>query len=118
MQSEEASATDVGFAKMRAELEAEWLRLTRKDLPGLAERHHWPIRLDHCFQRVLLDHACGGVWYERISGRPAYRAADIEILGKAVELGRMVARGDANLPALNHQSLIWRGKRAPLKGRR
>ena len=108
--SHEDPATQNELAIERAELEAEWLSLTREDLPGLAERHRWPIRLDHCFQRVLLDHSCNGVWYDFIIGRPAYKAAGIDILKRAVELGRMVARGDGNLRELNRQSLIWRGK--------
>ena len=95
---------------MRDALEAEWLHLTREALPALAKTGRWPIRLDHCWQRVLLDNACGGVWYKEISGRPTYKAASTQILGEAVELCRKVVRGDADPSALNRQSLGWRGK--------
>ena len=95
----------------RAALEADWLRLTREDLPALAATRDWPIRADHCFQRVLLDHAVGGRWYDWIERRPAYRHLDDARLAKAVALGRCVATGEADLPSLNRQSLAWRGKR-------
>ena len=95
----------------RAQLEAEWLHLTRKTLPARArERVDWPVRLDHCFQRILLDHATGGCWYDHIAGRPAYRHCSPEVLTRAVALGRAVAAGEADLDVLNRQSLAWRGK--------
>lgn len=70
------------------------------------------MHLDHCFQRILLDHACGGVWYERVPGRPAYRCASDGVLADAVALGEAVLEGRADLVALNRQSLAWRGKRS------
>ena len=95
---------------MRADLERRWLRLTREDLPAVARGRGWPVHLDHCFQRILLDHACGGVWYDRIEGRPAYRAAPAEVLTRAVRTAEAVLAGQADLAALNAQSLRWRGK--------
>lgn len=97
----------------RSELEAEWLRLTREALPAAARRRGWPIRLDHCFQRVLLDHAFGGVWYDHVEGRPAYKAAEEGALARAVEAGRAVLAGEADLPALNRQSLRYRSEAGP-----
>lgn len=92
----------------REELEVEWLRLTREVLPALAEARGWPVSADHCFQRILLDAACGGRWYDAIAGRPAYRHAPATVLERAVALGRAAVAGDADLPALNAQSLAWR----------
>jgi hypothetical protein len=94
----------------RAELEQRWLHLTRVALPGVAEARGWPIRFDHCFQRVLLDAACGGCWYDRVEGRPAYRHAPDVLLTTAVELGEELLAGTADLLALNRQSLAWRGR--------
>ena len=94
----------------RAALEARWLDLTRKTLPGLAAERRWPVDRDHCFQRILLDAACGGRWLDLITGRPAYKAIDETRLGAAVALAEAVAAGDADLHALNRQSLEWRGK--------
>ena len=94
----------------RAELERRWLELTRAELPAVAGERDWPLRLDHCFQRVLLDAACGGCWYERIERRPAYRHAPEVLLRRAVELGEELLAGEADLVALNRQSLGWRGR--------
>lgn len=96
----------------RAALERSWLELTRSRLPG-AGGPHWPVRFDHCFQRILLDNAVGGVWYDAIPGRPAYRHAPDEVLREAVRLGEAVLDGGADLHALNRASLNWRGKRGP-----
>ena len=94
----------------RAELEAEWLRLTRNVLPGLAEARGWPVRYDHCFQRILLDNACVGRWYDHVKGRPAYAHAPDEVLLRAVALGAAVVSGGEDLAPLNRRSLGWRGK--------
>ena len=94
----------------RAALEADWLTLTRDALPALARTRDWPVSADHCFQRILLDHAVGGCWYDHVAGRPAYRHLDDDRLAAAVDLGRRVAAGEADLHALNRQSLAWRGK--------
>ncbi len=93
----------------RSALEAQWLTLTRETLPAAATRD-WPVRFDHCFQRILLDAACGGVWYDHIAKRPAYAHAPDEVLTAAIALGRAVLAGEADLVALNRQSLVWRGK--------
>ena len=94
----------------RTELEQRWLRLTREELPALVAERQWPIRNDHCFQRVLLDHACGGCWYDHIAERPAYRHAADGILAAALALGEQVRDEEADLVELNRQSLRWRGK--------
>jgi len=95
----------------RAALEAEWLAMTRETLPALAESRGWPVRSDHCFQRILLDAAVGGVWYDAIRDRPAYRAAPLAVLQTAVTLARDAVNGHADLVALNRQSLAWRRRR-------
>ena len=95
----------------RAALEAEWLELTRVVLPNLAAGRGWPIRADHCFQRVLLDAAVGGVWYDAVARRPAYRFIALDLLRNAVELGRGVASGTEDVTALNRRSLAWRRAR-------
>ena len=76
----------------------------------MAGERGWPLRFDHCFQGVLLDAACGGCWYGRIEGRPAYRHAPDALLRRAVELGEDLLAGGADLAALNRQSLGWRGR--------
>lgn len=93
----------------RAALERRWLGLTRDRMPAAAGPH-WPVRHDHCFQRILLDAACGGVWYDAISGRPAYRHAPEDVLRRAVDLGEAALDGRADLAELDARSLEWRGK--------
>lgn len=93
----------------RAALEDRWKQLTNRDLPKAAGPD-WPVHLNHCFQRILLDHATGGVWYDAIEKRPAYAHASDAVLVRAVDLGEAVLAGRADLHALNRQSLRWRGK--------
>lgn len=95
-------------------MQARWLDLTRRELPGLAGTRGWPVRVDHCFQRILLDNAFGGVWYDHVSARPAYVHADPAALARAVALGEAVIAGLVDLTELNRRSLDWRGK-APSK---
>lgn len=94
----------------RPELDAAWLHLTRKTLPALAAERRWPVRADHCFQRILLDNGVGGRWYDHVAKRPAYAHIDEAALARAVALGQAVERGEADLHALNAASLGWRGK--------
>ncbi|WP_287976883.1 GCN5-related N-acetyltransferase [Sphingomonas sp.] len=96
----------------RAALEAAWLRLTRVTLPGLARERGWPVRADHCFQRILFDNAVGGRWYDVVARRPAYRHIAAASLIEAIALGEAAIAGTVDLAALNRQSLRWRGKRA------
>lgn len=94
----------------REELESRWLRLTREEMPAVAGSKGWPVRFDHCFQRILLDNAAGAVWYEVVEGRPAYRHAPEALLRRAVALGEEALAGVADLPELNRESLRLRGK--------
>lgn len=94
----------------RHDREQRWLTLTRVTLPALASERGWPVRADHCFQRILLDNACGGRWYNHIRGRPAYTHAPDAILDAATALGERAISGEDDLAALNRRSLGWRGK--------
>lgn len=96
----------------RAALEAQWLELTRDILPALARERGWPVRYDHCFQRILLDNTFGGVWYDYIAGRPAYARASDEAIDRALLLARACVAGTADLVELNRKSLYWRRRRA------
>ena len=87
-----------------------WLELTRVTLPGVAAARRWPIRLDHCFMRVLLDNAVGGVWH-RVIARPAIRHISPATLEQAIALGHRVLQEPELLPELDRRSLAWRGHR-------
>ena len=90
-------------------LVAQWFALTRDEMPDIARPRNWPVHFDHCFQRILLDNAVGGVWREQIKP-PAYRNASEATLTRAIELGRQAVDGQADLSELNRRSLAWRGK--------
>lgn len=94
----------------RAALEQDWIKLTRQDVPAAAKTRDWPVHLDHCFQRICLDHACGGCWYDTITDRPAYKAAADDVLRRAVGHARDILTDTADLYEMNRQSLAWRGK--------
>ncbi|MEM1301734.1 MAG: hypothetical protein AAGH17_04055 [Pseudomonadota bacterium] len=103
-------AIDAQTGKKRDTI-ATYLHLTRTTLPALAARRSdWPIENDHCFQRVVLDHICGGVWYDHIP-RPAYRHMTPAQAHEAVHLCHAILDGTADLAALNAQSIAWRKAR-------
>ena len=82
-------------------------------LPAAAREHpEWPIRLDHCFARVILDHVYGRPWREVIAA-PAWRHMEPAELRRAIALAEEIAECRADLPALNAASLRVRGKRSP-----
>jgi len=93
----------------RSKIETRWFDLTRSVMPALGQERGWPVRFDHCFQRILLDNACGGPWREHIEA-PAYKNASHSLLESAIRLGEKAIRGEADLAEWNRQSLEWRGK--------
>lgn len=88
-----------------------YLHLTRTVMPQMARtgRTGWPVRNDHCFQRIVLDTVCGGVWYD-VLARPAWRHLSPTQAAQAVKTCEDIIAGRADLTALNRQSLAWRGK--------
>ena len=69
-----------------------------------------PIRLNHCFGRVVLDWLFQDVWYGKVE-KPAYKHLSAEQLEKCI--GRMETWLDdhAVLVADNAASLKMRGKK-------
>ncbi|HEY8565615.1 MAG TPA: GCN5-related N-acetyltransferase [Beijerinckiaceae bacterium] len=87
-----------------------WRDLIERRLPEAARhRPDWPVRLDHCFARILLDEVCGRPWREIVAA-PAWRNLPLDRLEAALTLGERVLLGEANLSALNERSLARRGK--------
>jgi RimJ/RimL family protein N-acetyltransferase len=91
-----------------ADLRAQWRDLVERRLPQAA-RPGWPVRLDHCFARILLDQACGGPWRDHVRP-PAHANMPLDQLEAAIALGEAVLAGHADLALLNRRSLAWRGK--------
>ena len=85
----------------------------REDLPAAAARHpEWPIRLDHCFGRVILDAVCGGPWRGHLAA-PAWKHLSREQLDAAIGLAEAILGGRADLGALNAASLKGRQTARP-----
>jgi hypothetical protein len=98
----------------RERLLARYRELVLTELPRRARAEGWVVTLDHCFGRIVLDHAVGGCWYDRLDRRrsPAFAQLDDERLTAAVQLAeRILTEGDPLLRRLDDQSLRWRGKR-------
>ena len=96
----------------RDSLVDRWFALTRETMPALAAEKRWPVRFDHCFQRILLDNAVGAKWATKIAA-PAYENASHDVLSRAIHLGEACVSGDADLAELNRRSLRHRGKLKP-----
>ena len=98
----------------RAALLSRYRELVLDELPRRARAEGWVVTADHCFGRILLDHAVGGRWYDVLDRRrsPASAQLDDDQLVAAVALAeRVLAEGDPLLRELDAQSLAWRGKR-------
>ena len=89
-----------------------YLHLTRMVMPALARttKRHWPVRNNHCFQRIVLDTIYAGIWHDHIP-RPAYQHLGETEAMRAVHLCEQIISGETDLILLNRQSLNWRGKR-------
>jgi O-6-methylguanine DNA methyltransferase len=100
----------------------EWNVMWKQTLPKLARARDpaqpkWPVTLDHCFARIILDNAVGITkpWMEIVKAPAVKNMSESQILA-AIELGHEIADGRADLVALNENSLALRGKEGP-KGR-
>jgi hypothetical protein len=51
-----------------ADLVSRYMVLTKEVMPQMARdpRVTWPVRNDHCFQRIVLDTVCDGPWYAHL----------------------------------------------------
>ena len=97
----------------RDALLARYRELVLHELPRRAREGRWVVTNDHCFGRIVLDHAVGGRWYDALDRRrsPAFAQLDDAQLAAAVALAERVAtEGDPLLRELNTRSLAWRGK--------
>ena len=92
---------------------ARYRELVLHELPRRGRAERWVVTADHCFGRIVLDHAVGGRWYDHLDRRrsPAFAQLDDERLAAAVALAERIAEeGDPLLRELDATSLAWRGK--------
>ena len=95
----------------------KWKCLYREILPALAKKRDsvqstWPVHLDHCFARIILDNAIGidRPWPDAIKS-PAVSNMSATQLETATQLAEDIATGVVNLATLNERSLHLRGKK-------
>lgn len=94
-----------------------WTYLYTQHLPSLAKsqdpvQERWPVHLDHCFARIVLDNAVGvdTPWTDAVK-QPATKNMTVAQLEAAIQLAERIATGEADLSALNERSLGLRGKK-------
>ncbi|EGP84874.1 uncharacterized protein MYCGRDRAFT_94925 [Zymoseptoria tritici IPO323] len=98
-------------------LQSRWKHLYHTHLPALAKTRApaqptWPVYLDHCFARIVLDNAVGKdkPWTEVVKA-PAIKNMTEAQLGDAIRLAEEVVSGEADLVELDERSLRLRGKK-------
>ncbi|KAK7697948.1 hypothetical protein SLS64_013035 [Diaporthe eres] len=103
------------------DLREQWNHLYRNQLPALAKakdaaQPKWPVQLDHCFARIILDNAVGKdrPWNQVLKS-PAYKNMSREQLDSAIALGEKLSKGEEDLVALDERSLSLRGKKSKTK---
>jgi len=105
-------------------LQDHWKSLYGLQLPTFAKRRdpiqpHWPVVLDHCFARIVLDNAVGidRPWAEVVKA-PATKNMSLEQLRAAISLGWAILTGTKDLVELNERSLALRGKTSKVEKKR
>jgi len=98
----------------RIDLTTSYQLLVNDRLPHAAKTRsstqtQWPVHLNHCFGRIILDNVCQRPWKEVIKS-PATRNMSTDQLERCVELGEAILSGEVDLQRLNEKSLEWRGK--------
>ena len=101
-----------------------WNTLYKEILPGFAKmkdpvQSKWPVHLDHCFARIILDNTIGddGPWTDYLKA-PAVKNMSLEQLKAANLLAQMICNGQADLVALDERSLELRGKKSKVGTKR
>lgn len=82
-------------------------------LPEAAKMHkEWPVRLDHCFGRIIMDNAVGKdtPWMGKLKS-PAYKHMTESQLEDCINLGTLILEGKEDLDELNLNSLRLRNKK-------
>lgn len=98
-------------------LREEWKTLYSTTLPQMAKSRDlaqvkWPVTLDHCFARIILDHTIGEghQQWDKVLPKPAIKNMSAQQLQNAITLGRKVEAGEVDLCHLDEKSLQCRGK--------
>lgn len=106
-------------------LTSRWTTIYKHTLPHLARssapsQPTWPVHLDHCFARIILDAIIGNStslrpdespspWTAKLKS-PAVRNMSTQQVESCIELGESIAQGKVDLVELDSLSLAARGK--------
>ncbi|KAI4185755.1 MAG: hypothetical protein L6R41_003938 [Letrouitia leprolyta] len=97
-------------------LRNDWKIVYGETLPSLAVskspvQDSWPVHVDHCFGRIILDNVIGKdtPWMSKLRS-PAVKNMTSGQLEKCISLGNAIAEGRENLAELDAKSLQLRGK--------
>ena len=94
-------------------LREKYLSLVNQELPAQAKQRSFPVSLNHCFARIILDNLFDCCWYEAIDRQKgaAYKQLSAEQLQRAIALAEAIIESpDSYIQQLNQNSLRWRGK--------
>ncbi len=98
-------------------LRTQWKTLHTQTLPNLAKARDaaqtkWPVTLDHCFARIILDNTIGNglKQWDKVIQKPATKNMSQEQLRNAIALGEDIKAGKADLRHLDAVSLRCRNK--------
>jgi len=69
----------------------------------------YPVRENHCWARIILDHVCGCAWRDVVEA-PAYLNLSQIQLRKAIDTAKAIIGDPRYAHQLNQQSLRYRGK--------
>lgn len=121
------SQGNIGSAE-QAEMEKlkeEYKELMNVTLPHAASsrsaaQDEWPVHLNHCFLRIVLDAVVGqgtSPWKDKISdaNKPAIHQLSEKQLRECIHLAHQILDGHADLVQLDERSLKCRGKASKIK---
>ncbi|ETN41345.1 uncharacterized protein HMPREF1541_03280 [Cyphellophora europaea CBS 101466] len=98
-------------------LREEWKTLYASKLPAFARAKNsaqprWPVTLDHCFARIILDNTVGQgtQQWDKVIRKPAVKHMSEHQLKDAIDLGKRIELGEINICDLDQISLVCRGK--------
>lgn len=94
-------------------LQGRYIELTNEVLPKLAHEQHWPVRYNHCFQRIILDTIFKDCWYnhlDRSSGVPTCKQLTDSQLQQAIQVSKRMISSLETVEELNRSSLSYRNK--------
>ena len=103
------------------EAHKQWNENFKQRLPDAARRKDpcqskWPVQLDHCFGRIILDKIIGEdtPWTAKLKG-PAIRNMSEDQAKQCNDLAEAILAGKVSLVELDELSLAVRGKKSKAK---